>query len=92
MIINNWYLSTHIAQYLLSYKNCIAGTMHTNRRVPQHINSEDLDKGSSFVRNENMLLVCFSNEKYFYVLTAFMKLDSMKKYLVGNEYAIYLQA
>ena len=44
--------------------------MRTNRGVLPHLISEALDKGSSlFVRNKNMLLVRFVDEKDLYVLT-----------------------
>lgn len=46
IIVDNCYLSTRLAQYLLRHNIYITGRQRANRRVPQYISSEDFPKGS----------------------------------------------
>lgn len=92
IIVDNWYLSTRLTQYLLKYRTYITGTLRTNRGVPQHLIDEPLNKGSSlFIRNEDMLLVRFSDKKNVYVLTSRYEasLCEKKRYLVGGQSQFY---
>lgn len=49
IIVNNWYLSTCLAQYFLQYNTYITGTMHTNRGVPQHLTDKIRTKNRPYL-------------------------------------------
>lgn len=70
VVLDNWYSSLHLAQFLLERGTLTTGTIRPNRGVPLIMKNESLSKGQAlFSRKDEILLVNFRDTKYVHVIT-----------------------
>lgn len=70
IVLDNWYMSVRLAQFLLEHDTTVTGTIRANRGVPPELLQMPLQKQqSAFLRKGNMLLVRYKDKKCVCVLT-----------------------
>lgn len=70
IILDNWYLSVRLAEFLLSKDTYVTGTIRSNRGIPKELVSTNLNKFQScFVRKGDILVTKFKDKRDVYVLT-----------------------
>lgn len=80
VIIDNWYMSVRLAEFLLSKNTYVTGTIRTNRGVPKELNETQLRPYQScFIRNKDLLLVKFRDKRDVYVLTSKLTASFVEK-------------
>lgn len=80
VILDNWYLSERLAQFLLSKSTYVTGTVTVRRGVPDELTKLPLEKHQScFVRKKDILIVRFRDKRDVYVLTTKLTANFQEK-------------
>lgn len=80
IILDNWYVSVRLAEFLLARNTYITGTIRTNRGVPKELTSIKLEPGQAcFVRKGDVLLVRYRDKRDVYVLSTKMVAGFVEK-------------
>ena len=78
LLVDNWYKSEKLFKYLEENGSAACDTARANwLQLPKSFKNEPLQKGQyRFLRDENMLVVCFHDKKEIYFLAT---IDSMEE-------------
>ncbi|GBM34559.1 hypothetical protein AVEN_77524-1 [Araneus ventricosus] len=80
VILDHWYLSARLVQFLLTRNTYATGTIQLNRGVPKELAEIELsERQSCFVRQGDMLLVRFRDRRDVYVLTTKLSATFVEK-------------
>ncbi|XP_050709301.1 piggyBac transposable element-derived protein 4-like [Eriocheir sinensis] len=70
VVLDNWYSSLHLAEFLLERGTLTTGTIRPNRGVPPIMKNESLSRGQAlFSRKDEILQVKFRDTKCVHVIT-----------------------
>ncbi|XP_045134367.1 piggyBac transposable element-derived protein 4-like [Portunus trituberculatus] len=70
VVLDNWYSSLQLAEYLLRKNTPTTGTIQANRGVPENVTCQRLAKKQAvFVRRDNVLVTKFNDCKVVHVMT-----------------------
>lgn len=73
IIIDNWYMSLKLAEFLLSRNTYVTGTIRSNRGVPKELTTTPLIQNQScFIRKGDVLIVRYKDKRDVYLLTTKM--------------------
>lgn len=92
VIVDNWYTSVRLCEFLLTKHTFLTGTIRSNRGVPKALTLLPLDKQQScFVRKDMLLLVRYNDKKDVYLLTSKHTAGFCEKerYAVGGNLLYY---
>ena len=71
VVLDNWYSSLNLTQYLLSKNTLTTGTIRPNRGVPQIMTSQRLQASQAvFGRNDDILIVKYNDRKLVHLITS----------------------
>lgn len=89
VILDNWYVSVRLVEFLLTRNTYVPGTIRTNRGVP----SELTHIQSCFIRKGDVLIVRCKDKKDVYVITSKLTADFVQKdqYSVAHKRVVVLQ-
>lgn len=80
IILDNWYLSVRLAEFLLTKSTYVTGTIRSNRGVPKQLTEIALNKFQTcFVRKGDVLLMKFKDKRDVYVLTTKLEAGFVEK-------------
>ncbi|CAH1967068.1 unnamed protein product [Acanthoscelides obtectus] len=88
VILDNWYTSVRLSQFLLTQGTYLTGTIRSNRGVPAQLTRIPLERYQScFVRKDMQLLVRYKDKKDVYLLTSKHSAGFFEKsrYMVGGK-------
>ncbi|KAJ8933120.1 hypothetical protein NQ314_014207 [Rhamnusium bicolor] len=87
VIIDNWYMSLRLAQFLLTRNTYVTGTIRANRGVPKELTEIPLKTFQTcFVRKGDILVIKYKDKRDVYLLKS--KLDLRKKLVTKSQHAI----
>lgn len=92
IIVDNWYASVRLCEFLLTQNTYLTGTIRTNRGVPKALTEVPLNKQQScFIRKDMLLLVRYNDKKDVYLLTSKHTAGfcEKKRYQVGGNIVYY---
>ncbi|XP_050305494.1 piggyBac transposable element-derived protein 4-like [Anthonomus grandis grandis] len=92
VIVDNWYTSVRLCEFLLTKNTFLTGTIRSNRGVPKDLTLVPLERQQScFVRKDMLLLVRYKDKKDVYLLTSKHTAGFCKKerYVVGGNVIYY---
>lgn len=70
VVLDNWYSSLRLAEFLLMRNTLTTGTIRPNRGVPKLVQDEPLQKGQTlFARKQDILVVKFRDTKNVHVIS-----------------------
>lgn len=70
IIIDNWYMSLRLAEFLLTKKTYVTGTIRVNRGVPKELTEISLNKFQTcFVRKSDVLIIRYRDKRDVYLLS-----------------------
>ncbi|CAH1959610.1 unnamed protein product [Acanthoscelides obtectus] len=94
VILDNWYVSVRLVEFLLTRNTYVSDTIRTNRGVPSELTQLQLKKGQScFIRKGDVLIVRYKDKKDVYVITSKLTADFVQKdqYSVVDKRVVVLQ-
>lgn len=70
IILDNWYMSLRLAEFLLTKNTYVTGTIRANRGVPKELTGIPLNPFQTcFVRKDDVLVLRFKDKRDVYLLT-----------------------
>lgn len=70
IILDNWYMSLRLAEFLLSKNTYVTGTIRFNRGVPKELTETQLERFQAcFVRKGDILVVRYKDKRDVYLLS-----------------------
>ncbi|KAK9686624.1 Transposase IS4 [Popillia japonica] len=88
IILDNWYTSMRLGEFLLTQNTYLTGTIRSNRRVPYELTKLPLETYQScFIRKDMHLIVRYKDKKDAYLLTSKHHAGFFEKsrYIVGGK-------
>lgn len=80
VILDNWYTSLRLAEFLLSKNTYVTGTIRVNRGVPKELTETPLQTFQTcFVRKGDVLVIRYKDKRDVYVLTTKLKAGFVEK-------------